>query len=161
MKSSYKFGLSFGTVSGVISTLGLMVGLQSGTESETAVIGGIIMIAIADSFSDALSMHVSEESQKRMKQSFIWEATVATFVGKIVIALSFIFPFFFYGMSTAIIINIIWGLLLVTVINYLVARSRGAHPMKLVIEHLIITIFVILVTYLTGKYVRGFITSIA
>ncbi|TKS61160.1 MAG: membrane protein [Nitrospira sp.] len=63
MKASWKTGLSFGLTSGVITTLGLMVGLHSGTHSRAIVIGGILTIAIADAMSDALGIHVSEESK--------------------------------------------------------------------------------------------------
>jgi len=63
MKHSLKTGFSFGLTSGIITTLGLMMGLHSGTHSKTVVIGGILTIAIADAFSDALGIHISEESE--------------------------------------------------------------------------------------------------
>ena len=59
MKESVKKGFGFGLTSGVITTLGMMVGLNASTGSRTAVIGGIIAIAIADAFSDAVGMHIS------------------------------------------------------------------------------------------------------
>jgi hypothetical protein len=89
MKSSLKTGLSFGLTSGVITTLGLMVGLHSGTHSRTVVIGGILTIAIADAMSDALGMHIAEESKNNGVVSEIWESTIATFVAKFLIALTF------------------------------------------------------------------------
>ncbi|KKK69804.1 hypothetical protein LCGC14_2930360, partial [marine sediment metagenome] len=52
MKHTIKTGFSFGLTSGIITTLGLMVGLSSGTKSRLAVIGGVLIIAIADSLSD-------------------------------------------------------------------------------------------------------------
>jgi len=55
--------MSFGLTSGIITTLGLIVGLHSGTHSKLAVIGGILTIAMADALSDALGIHVSEESE--------------------------------------------------------------------------------------------------
>jgi len=60
-----KVGFSFGLTSGIITTLGLMVGLNAGTHSKLVVIGGILTIAIADAFSDALAIHISEESENR------------------------------------------------------------------------------------------------
>ena len=63
MKDSLRTGISFGLTSGIITTLGLMVGLHSGTHSRVIVIGGILTIAIADAFSDALGIHISEESK--------------------------------------------------------------------------------------------------
>ena len=92
MKTSFKTGLSFGLTSGVITTLGLMVGLHSGTHSRTVVIGGIVTIAIADAMSDALGIHVSEESKNSDPTRHVWEATVATFVAKFVIAMTFVVP---------------------------------------------------------------------
>jgi len=63
MKHQLKTGLSFGLTSAIITTLGLMIGLISGTESKMVAIGGILTIAIADAFSDALGIHLSEESE--------------------------------------------------------------------------------------------------
>ena len=54
MNHSVKTGFSFGFTSAIITTLGLMVGLNAGTHSRLVVLGGILTIAIADAFSDAL-----------------------------------------------------------------------------------------------------------
>lgn len=62
MEHSIEVGLSFGLTSAIITTLGLMVGLNAGTHSVSVVIGGVLTIAIADSLSGALGIHVSEES---------------------------------------------------------------------------------------------------
>ena len=55
-------GIFFGATSGVITTLGLIAGLNAGTKSLTAVLGGILVIAVADAMSDALGIHLAEES---------------------------------------------------------------------------------------------------
>ncbi|PIU42967.1 MAG: hypothetical protein COS98_00120, partial [Parcubacteria group bacterium CG07_land_8_20_14_0_80_35_11] len=78
MKHSLRVGFSFGLTSGIITTLGLMVGLHSGTHSKIAVIGGILTIAIADAFSDALGIHISEESEEKHTEKEIWESTIST-----------------------------------------------------------------------------------
>jgi len=79
LQHSIKVGLSFGLTSGVITTLGLMVGLYSGTQSERAVIAGILTIAIADSMSDALGIHMVEESEGIHTPLEIWTSTLTTF----------------------------------------------------------------------------------
>ena len=61
MRESIKTGVGFGLTSGIITPLALMVGLTYGTNLKTAVIGGLITIAIADAFSDALGIHIAEE----------------------------------------------------------------------------------------------------
>ena len=82
MKNSLKTGVAFGLTSGIITTLGLMVGLYSGTNSKLVVMGGILTIAIADAFSDALGIHVSEESKNNVTEKEVWEATISTFFSK-------------------------------------------------------------------------------
>jgi vacuolar iron transporter family protein len=82
MKDSLRTGISFGLTSAVITTLGLMVGLHSATGSRLAVLGGVLTIAIADAFSDALGIHVSEESECIHTTRQTWGATIATFVTK-------------------------------------------------------------------------------
>src|SRR4030042_5795826 len=92
MNPSLKTGLSFGLTSGIITTLGLMVGLHSGTNSKIAVIGGVLTIAVADAFSDALGIHISEEAENKYVAKEIWEATLSTFFSKFIFALTFIVP---------------------------------------------------------------------
>ena len=76
MKISIRKGLGFGLTSGIITTLGLIVGLNSGTNSKVVVLGGILVIAIADSLSDALGIHISEESgSKSITKKALWEST--------------------------------------------------------------------------------------
>ncbi len=48
-------GVFFGATSGVITTVGLIAGLYAGTESVVAVLGGILVIAVAHAMSDALT----------------------------------------------------------------------------------------------------------
>ena len=109
MKDSIKKGMSFGITSGIITTLGVMIGLNSITGLKLAVMGGILTVAIADAFSDALGIHNSEESLKRNTRKSIWIATVSTFFSKLIIAMSFLIPVLLFPLATAIKINLIWG----------------------------------------------------
>ena len=87
MRHSLQVGLSFGLTSAIITTLGLMVGLNSGTHSRLAVLGGILTIALADAFSDATGIHVSEESENKHSTREVWESTIATFLSKLFFSL--------------------------------------------------------------------------
>ncbi len=108
MKDSLRTGITFGLTSAVITTLGLMVGLHSGTHSRTVVLGGILTIAIADAFSDALGIHVSEESENTHTTRQIWLSTFATFFAKFLFALTFAVPVFFLSLTTAIFVSLVW-----------------------------------------------------
>ncbi len=153
MKLSIKKGVSFGLTSGVITTLGLIVGLESGTGSKLVVLGGIITIAIADAFSDALGMHISEESENKHTTREIWESTISTFLAKFVFALTFIIPILLFNLSLAVIVSIIYGLLVLSIISYNMAIEQKAKPLSIIGEHLFIAIVVIFITHYVGNYI--------
>lgn len=152
IKHSLKTGFSFGITSGIITTMGLMVGLHSGTHSELAVIGGILIIAIADAFSDALGIHISEESENKHTAKEIWESTASTFFAKFVFALTFIIPVLLFELSTAIMISIGWGLSALSVLSFKIAKRKKAKPWRVVLEHLIIAVVVIITTHYVGDW---------
>jgi VIT1/CCC1 family predicted Fe2+/Mn2+ transporter len=153
MKHSLKTGLSFGLTSGTITTLGLMVGLHSGTHSRLAVLGGILTIAIADAFSDALGIHISEESENIHTHREVWESTLATFFSKLGFALTFTFPVFLFRLPTAIVVSVIWGLCILAVVSVGIAREQGARPWKVVAEHLAIALVVVVATHYAGHWI--------
>ena len=152
---SFRVGFSFGLTSGIITTLGLMVGLHSGTGSKLAVIGGILTIAIADAFSDALGIHISEESENRHTTREIWESTLSTFLSKFVFASTFIIPLLLFPLTTAIIVSVGWGLSLLAIFSFYLARLQNVHPLRVIVEHLIIALVVITITHYLGDWIAS------
>jgi len=155
MNHSLKTGLSFGLTSGIITTLGLMVGLHSGTNSQLAVLGGILTIAIADACSDALGIHISEESENNHHEKEIWASTIYTFLFKFLFALTFVVPILLFQLTTAIIISVVWGLSMLCIFSYFLARGQKTNPWKVVIEHLAIALLVITLTHFVGDWIRA------
>ncbi len=152
-KHSFKTGLSFGLTSGIITTLGLIVGLHSGTQSQLAVLGGILVIAIADAFSDALGIHLSEESENKHSDKEIWESTIFTFIFKFGCAISFLIPVLLFELSMAIYISVIYGLILLGLLSFYNARKQKSKAWKAVVEHLIIASIVIVLTHFIGDWI--------
>lgn len=155
MKHALKTGMSFGLTSGTITTLGLMVGLHSGTHSKIIVAGGIITIAIADAFSDALGIHISEESENIHTQKQIWVSSIVTFLSKFICALIFLIPLVFLPLEKAILASIAWGFLVLTVLSYMLAKAQKKKSWKIILEHLLIAMVVIVVTHYTGDWVAN------
>jgi len=152
MSLSIKKGISFGLTSGVITTLGMIVGVNASTSSRLAVIASIVAIAIADAFSDAVAMHVSEESEGIHSRKDVWEATMATFIAKFFFALTFVIPILLLPLETAVLVDIFWGLSIMTVFNIFLARSQEESVLRVVGEHLAIAIIVVLITFLAGSF---------
>jgi len=153
MDHSFKTGFSFGITSGIITTLGLIVGLHAANPARSVIIGGILTIAIADAFSDALGIHISEESEDRHTPKEIWASTFSTFVAKFVFALTFVVPVVLLPLETAIIVSIIWGLSLLGIFSYYIAKQQKAKPWKVISEHLLIALVVIIITHYAGDWI--------
>jgi VIT1/CCC1 family predicted Fe2+/Mn2+ transporter len=132
-----------------------MVGLHSGTHSRIVVLGGILTIAIADAFSDALGIHVSKEAENTHSVKQIWEATVATFLAKFLFALTFVAPVLLLPLPTAIWVGLLWGLAILAILSYAMAKSQGEAPWKIVGEHVLIALVVIGTTHLVGDWVSS------
>jgi VIT1/CCC1 family predicted Fe2+/Mn2+ transporter len=154
LNSSIKTGISFGLTSGTITTLGLMIGLSAATSSKAVVIGGIITIAVADAFSDALGIHISEES-KSSDSKKIWQATAATFLTKIIYTLTYLIPVLLFQLQTGIYVAVGWGLFVISWLSYIIAKSQKEKPAHVIFEHLVITIVVILITHYLGIWISN------
>lgn len=153
MKSVLWKGVGFGLTSGVITTLGMIIGLQSGTRSELAVEVGIITLAIADALSDAMGIHVSEEAEMEHTTKELWETSFFTFISKLFFTLTFIVPIVLLELSTAILTSVFWGLFLITVFSFYMARSQKQNPYKIIAEHVFITALVVLLAHYLGDVI--------
>ncbi|MEK9129814.1 MAG: hypothetical protein AAB526_00200 [Patescibacteria group bacterium] len=154
MKHSLKIGLSFGLTSGIITTLGLIIGLHSSTHSKSVIIGGILIIAIADAFSDALGIHIAEESENIHSTKEIWESTIYTFLFKFISASIFVVPFILFELSVAIMISIIFGLSLLGISSFYCTKEQKEKSWEAVIEHLIIASVVIVISHYIGELIK-------
>jgi len=139
--------------SGIITTLGLMVGLNSGTHSRLVVLGGILTIAIADAFSDALGIHISEEAEGMHTDREIWASTLSTFLSKFCFALTFVVPVMLFELPMAILVSVAWGLLALSLLSFQIARDQKTNPLMVVGEHLLIALVVIAITHYVGGWI--------
>ena len=130
-----------------------MVGLHSGTHSKLVVMGGIVTIAVADAFSDALGIHVSEESENKHTTKEIWESTIATFLAKFAFAMTFAIPILLLPLAAAIMVSIVWGMFLLGIFSFYIAKEQHVKPWKVVTEHVLIALIVITITHYIGDWI--------
>ena len=76
---------------------------------------------------------------------------------KFVFALSFALPVLLLELSSAVIVSIAWGLSLISVFSYYIAKQRNSKPYKAVIEHLVIAVLVIIATHYVGQWIGALI----
>lgn len=118
-----------------------------------AVIGGIFVIAVADSMSDALGIHLAEEADPNATTHHIWSATISTFLNKFIFAISFAVPLLLLPLDQAVVASLLWGMLVIVVLSYFLARAQKASPILIVGEHLGIAILVVVLSHLIGGWV--------
>lgn len=148
-------GISFGLTTAVITSLGMVVGLYSATSSKLVVVAALVIMAIADGLSDALSLHAAEEAELekgRAKHSAkeIWLTTLFVFLSVCGFTLTFTIPILVFDRRTAIFVAIGWGFLLLILVNLYIARIRKENPGRLVIEHILLAILVVIISYFAG-----------
>jgi len=151
---SLKVGFSFGLTSGIITTLGLMVGVYTTTYSKLAVIGAVLTIAVADAFSDALGIHISEESETKHTAKEIWISTLATFCSKFIFASIFIVPIVLLNLKMAVISSIILGIFLLSFFSFFLAREQSISAWRVILEHDIIALVVVVTGYFLGEVIH-------
>jgi VIT1/CCC1 family predicted Fe2+/Mn2+ transporter len=148
-------GVFFGATSGVITTIGLIAGLNAGTQSLVAVLGGIMVIAVADAMSDALGIHLAQEADPESTHEHIWSATIWTFFTKLVVALSFALPLLFLPLQLAVAVSVGWGLLVITVLSAYLARTQKVAALPIVTEHVLIAVVVVAISHFIGVWVQN------
>jgi VIT1/CCC1 family predicted Fe2+/Mn2+ transporter len=134
----------------------MLVGMYSATSSKLAVIAGLVVMAVADGLSDAVSLHTAEESEvteggSRHTAKELWLTTALTFLSVSGFTLTFAIPLILFPVETAISIAIAWGIMLLVLLNYYIARIREEGPAKLIVEHIFLAVTVIVISYLVGN----------
>lgn len=153
MYKANKVGISFGLTSATITTLGLIMGLEAGTGSRLVVVAGILTIAIADSFSDSLGVHIVKESEGNFSNKEVWQATFFTFIYKLIFSLSFLIPILTLSAPWSILAAIVWGIVILVFLNYKIARDNGQSALKMISEHLFISFVVIGLSWAAGHLI--------
>lgn len=147
-------GIYFGATSGVITTIGLIAGLYAGTDSLVAVLGGIFVVAVSDAMSDALGIHLAQEADPESNSSHIWAATVSTFLTKLFVALTFALPLMFLSLGIAVLVSVGWGLIVIVLLSYYLARAQKTAVLPVVAEHLAIAVVVVVLAHFIGVWVQ-------
>ena len=146
----YKF--IFGATTATIINLGLIVGFGSGINPKLNIISSILVIALADNLTDSLGIHIYQETQE-LKLKYVWLSTIFNFLTRLFISIIFILIVLVFPLNIATFYSIILGLLLLSVISYLIAKQRNSNPLIAIAEHLALALIVIISSYYLGHWV--------
>lgn len=58
-------------------------------------------------------------------------------------------------LATAVLVSIAWGMLVISVLSYFLARAQGESPWPIIAEHLGIAILVVFLSHFIGVWVAS------
>jgi len=155
LKNKLKLSLtrfSFGATSSIITSLGLITGLDGFNNPKTSIISGLLLIALADNISDTLGIHIYQESEAKSPKE-IWFSTLSNFFTRLLVSLIFIGIVWFLPIEFAVISSIIFGFFVLTIISFVIAKSKNKKPLLSIIEHIGIAATVIVVSHLVSRFI--------
>lgn len=148
----YLTKFSFGAASAIITNLALIVGLNTLAHARLSIIGGILVIAIADNLSDSVGIHIYQESEC-ISDKEAWFSTATNFLARLLVSLTFVILVGILTIKLAVVCSVIWGLALLAVLSYIIAKERGIVPYLAIFEHLAIAVFVIILSHFAGRFI--------
>ncbi|MCX5716617.1 MAG: hypothetical protein NTV07_07255 [Candidatus Omnitrophica bacterium] len=150
----YQTKFSFGATSAIITNLGLIVGLDTLAHPQLAIISGIMIIALADNMADSFGIHIYQESEYVGKKE-VWISTITNFFTRIFVSLTFVILVLALPLKLAVPCSVIWGLALLAVMSYTIAKDRKINPYLVIFEHIGIAVAVIISSEFVGKLLIG------
>jgi VIT1/CCC1 family predicted Fe2+/Mn2+ transporter len=156
MKRTLLQGVSFGTTSAVVTSMGMSVGLNAATANKAAIVSGLLIIAIADNISDSLSIHVYQESEGLEAKS-AFRSTLTNFLARLFATGTFVALVIALPPAMMGPILLAWGLVLLGVLTYLLARARGVSVVSEIVKHVTVALLVVFVSRTLGVWIRDYL----
>jgi VIT1/CCC1 family predicted Fe2+/Mn2+ transporter len=143
---------SFGATSAIITNLGIITGLDTLTHPKLSIIGALLVIALADNLSDSFGIHIYQESEHIAKKE-IWLSTLTNFLTRLFVSSTFIILIIVLPIRLAAVCSVIWGLLVLTVMTYTIAKQQKINPYSAIFVHLTIAVVVVVASNFIGGFV--------
>lgn len=145
--------LTFGITSGVLTTVGVLVGVNSAAASRLAVIASIVAVAMADSWSDAFGMFNSKMAERGASRTQALRFAAATLTAKMLVPLTFILPLAALELSTAVIVCLVWGAVLLALLSAEQALVSQQSVRNMVARNLGLAMFIMLISKTAGHLI--------
>ncbi len=143
---------SFGATSAITGSLALMIGLDQLAVSKLGIIGALLVLAISDNIADSLGMHIYAESKSK---DHTHVNTLTNYLTRLVVALILVVFVVVLPLTYAIAASLVFSLMVIGVLSYLIAKSHGMNPSRVVAEHLIVLILVVFASQVIGSSIRA------
>jgi VIT1/CCC1 family predicted Fe2+/Mn2+ transporter len=144
--------ISYGGTAAVVTSTALISGLSAAQATKPVIVSALLIAALADNLTDALSIHIFQESE-RLDEKDAFSGTITNFVTRLLLCMSFVLLVGIFPFAHVARVAIFWGVLLLGILTYLVARERKVPPMPEVLKHTLVAAVVIAVSMVLGRWV--------
>jgi hypothetical protein len=144
--------ISYGGTAAVVTGTALIGGLSAANATKPVILSALLIAALADNLTDALSIHIFQESEQ-LDQADAFTGTVANFVTRLPLCTSFMAMIGLLPLVHAAMAATAWGMLLLAILTCLVARERKVTPLPEVGKHLLIASAVIMAGVAVGHWI--------
>jgi vacuolar iron transporter family protein len=143
---------SFGVTSATVTGLAFIVGLSRNANPKLSIIGSLSVFAVADNISDSLGIHVFQESDLKEPKT-VRTSTIFNFLTRLLVTIVFILLVAFLPIGYAVISSIVWGISLLAVLSYFIAKQQRINPYSAIFQHVAIAVAVIIVSNFLGEWI--------
>jgi vacuolar iron transporter family protein len=143
---------SFGATSAIITNLGIITGMDTMTHPKLSIIGALLVIALADNLSDSFGIHIYQESEHLSKKEVLL-STLTNFLTRLFVSSTFIILIIVLPIRVAVVCSVIWGLLVLTVMTYLIAKQQKIHIWSAILTHITIAVVVVIASNFIGAFI--------
>ena len=123
--------VSYGGTAAVVTNMALVIGLDAATATKAAIASGLLIVAVADNLT----------------------TTSANYLTRLLLSLSFLMLVLLLPVRLAAGASVVWGMSLLTLLTYLLARQRGLRAPSEILKHLSIALAVIVASRVIGGYI--------
>jgi hypothetical protein len=145
--------VSFGGTAAIVTNMALVIGLEATAASKASVIGGLLIIAVADNLTDSLSIHMYQESE-RLESRTAFAATLSNFITRFAVSMSFVAIIVFLPVTVAPLVCFVWGMFLLGLLTYFLALERKVNVTLEILKHAFAALAVIAVAKAIGAWIR-------
>ena len=144
--------ISFGGTAAVVTSMALISGLSAADVTKPIIVSALLIAAFADNLTDALSIHIFQESEQ-LDQKNAFNGTITNFVTRLLLSISFVLLVVLFPPEHVAKVSILWGMLLLVILTYLVARERKVKPLREVVKYLLVASAVVTISTLIPNWI--------
>jgi VIT1/CCC1 family predicted Fe2+/Mn2+ transporter len=144
---------SFGSTAAIVTSTALIVGLDAATATRATLVGGLLIVALADNLTDSLSIHLYQESE-RLETRRAFRATLTNYAARALVALTFVGIAVVLPPRGLAIGALVWGLGLLVALTAVLARERNVRVAPEVLKHVVTATATVALSRLLGTLIR-------